>query len=482
MSDARQVWLIAQRELRERSRSRAFRASLVVMVVAVVAMVVLPTVLLSSTRDRDIGFAGDTPTGLAVSTRTQAAAAGLSAHLHAYPTRTVGDDAVREGDVDVLVVDGTTLHWPRRADDKLKAVMTGAIQLVAVRDRAAVAGIGTDDLRALMAPVAVTNIELSKVAGRSADDETATTVMIGLLLLAISVYGGLVLGGVVEEKSTRVVEVLLARVPARTLLAGKVIGIGLLGLAQVAVTAVAALIAIAAVDSLDVPAMRAAVLGWALVWFVLGYALYATLYGALGALASRPEDAQSVAGPAMMVMVVSYFAAFTMIAQADSALSRAISYFPTTAPLAMPSRIAMGAASWWEPFVATAVTVAATVGLVRIGGQLYASAILHGGPTLSLHDAWRASRDAPVPARRLPQPRRRPRWTHPLSTGPAGRTRASSNVARPREITLLTVTGVALGGVVAATTRDVILAVMVGAGFVALTVQTWRAWTGRRRR
>jgi len=114
---------------------------------------------------------------------------------------------------------------------------------------------------------------------------------------------------VLEEKGSRVVEVLLARIPARALLAGKIAGIGLLGLAQIAVTALAAFIAVTAVGSIDIPAIRGTVLAWAVVWFVLGYALYATLYGALGSLGSRAEDAQAVAGPVMVFLPVAYLGA-----------------------------------------------------------------------------------------------------------------------------------------------------------------------------
>jgi ABC-2 type transport system permease protein len=101
-----------------------------------------------------------------------------------------------------------------------------------------------------------------------------------VLFLSISAFGQMVLTGVLEEKASRVVEVLLARIPARVLLGGKIVGIGLLGLAQVGVTGVAALLAVAAVHSIHVPVVRGAVLAWAVVWFVLGYALYATVYGA----------------------------------------------------------------------------------------------------------------------------------------------------------------------------------------------------------
>ena len=135
----------------------------------------------------------------------------------------------------MLVVDAQQLMWRGDADERLRAVVTGAIQLVALQERAAAAGIDPDELLALVAPVPVENVELGIAAGRGPDDEAAAAVMSILLLMAIVTYGNLVLTGVVEEKSSRVVEVLLARMPARNLLAGKVAGIGLLGFGQFAV-------------------------------------------------------------------------------------------------------------------------------------------------------------------------------------------------------------------------------------------------------
>ena len=164
-------------------------------------------------------------------------------------------------------------------------------------------------------------------------------------------------------------------------------------------TALAALVAMTVFHSIHVPAIRGAVLAWVVIWFVLGYILYATIYGALGSLGSRVEDAQSVAGPISVVLVVAYFASFAMIGQPTSALARAISDFPLTAPMAMPGRIAMGATTWWEPLIAAALTLAATVVLVRIAGRLYTSAILHGGPRLSLRGAWQGrTASGPAPA------------------------------------------------------------------------------------
>ncbi|HMK12582.1 MAG TPA: ABC transporter permease, partial [Acidimicrobiales bacterium] len=281
------------------------------------------------------------------------------------------------------------LEWNRRTDEQLKAVVTGAIQLVAVTQRAAAAGITPEQLAAIGAPVEVKSVELGAVAGRSPDDETAALVMTVLLFIVIATYGNLVLTGVIEEKASRVVEVLLARMPARNLLAGKILGIGLLGLAQVLVTAVAALIAVGFVSSSDLPSVRGGVLAWAIVWFILGYGLYAVAYGALGSLTSRVEDAQSVAGPLQVVLIAAYFVSFAAVGSPDTAWAQFVSFFPLTAPLAMPIRIAMGTVDWWEPFVSAALSIATILVLVRVAGRLYTRAILRTGQTIKLRDALR---------------------------------------------------------------------------------------------
>lgn len=479
MNGVRQGWLVTRREMRERSRSRAFLLSLVLMVATVVAMLVVPRLLSSGGGTRNVGLAGSAPPALAATIVEQARAVGITAQVHHYTSLAAGEQAVRQGRADVLVAGAQRLEWPGRADQQLKAVVTGAMQLVTVRERAAAAGISPGAATSLLAPVPVTSVELGRVAGRSSSDETAVTVMTIVLFFCISIFGSMVLSGVLEEKASRVVEVLLARVPARALLAGKIAGIGLLGLAQIGATALAALIAVAAVPSIQVPAVGGTVLAWAVVWFVLGYALYATVYGALGSLGSRVEDAQSVAGPVMVILPVAYFASFLMIAQPASAAARAISYFPLTAPLAMPGRIAMGAATWWEPVLAAALTLATIAGLVLLAGRIYANAILHSGPRLSLKAAWRSTTtSAPratnagtgITATLLPKARA-------ITAGRMTMTRTDLSSHRLL-ITVLTGIAVALGAGVAVLTRDVIIGVIAGAGFFAIAVQMVKLWTG----
>lgn len=392
MNTTRQTWLVAVREMRERARSRAFQVSMLVMILLVVGAVLLPSLVDTTGGTKHVGVTGTQPAQLAGTIQLQGFTVGTTVRVHRYDTVAEGEQAVRDDEVAVLVIDGRRLEWRRAADEQLRAVVTSAIQLVAVRARANAAGVDPDALLALVAPVDVDNVTLGSVAGRGPEDEAAAMLMTVLLFVAIATYGNLVLTGVLEEKTSRVVEVLLARMSPRALLAGKVLGIGLLGFAQFLATAAFAVVVSLAVDPVDIPAARATVIAWVVVWFVLGYSLYAMVYGALGSLASRLEDAQSVAGPLMALMVAAYFASFAAVGRPDSAAAQIVSYLPVTAPLAMPNRIAMGATEWWEPVLALALTLMTIAWLVRFSGRVYANAVLHSGPALRLRDAWRASR------------------------------------------------------------------------------------------
>ena len=275
---------------------------------------------------RSVGITGATPQVIEQTLASTGDSGGTTIQLHRFDSLAAGEEALRDEKIDVLVVEARRLEWRGAADAELQALVTGAIQVATVRDRAAAAGVDPDTVAQLLAPVPVDSVEIGAAPGRNTDDDAAATLMTVALLAAIVIYGNLVLTGVVEEKSSRVVEVLLARLPAKALLGGKVVGIGLLGFGQLAVTAVAALLASMTISSVDLPAVTGGVLAWVLVWFVLGYALYAMIYGALGSLASRTEDAQAVAGPVGYVLVAGYWVSFIAIgADPDGLWARALS-------------------------------------------------------------------------------------------------------------------------------------------------------------
>jgi ABC-2 type transport system permease protein len=443
-------------------------AGTAIMLIAVVGAIVVPAFVDSGPVTRDVGFTGTVPADLAQATTDQGGAVDVTVRVHHYDDLAAAEEAVRDEDIDVLVVDARRLEWRGETDERLRAVVTGAIQLIAVQERAAAAGIDPDELAALVAPVPVDNEELGIAAGRSPDDEMAAYLMSILLLIALASYGQLVLTGVVQEKSGRVVEVLLARMPARNLLAGKVAGIGLLGFAQFAVTALAALIATLVVDSVDRPAISGDVLGWVVLWFVLGYAMFAMAYGALGSLASRTEDASSITAPVTTVLIVGYWASLIAIGgDPDSGWSRFVSLFPATAPFAMPGRIALGVTAWWEPIFSVALTLAATAGLVVFAGRVYTGAILHTGATLKLRDAWRGATERDRGAE-LSSGRARPSLGVPRSVTrqiPPGSSTETND--RSTRLVLLGI-GVLLGAAVFWLSHDFVIGLGVGAAFVAV--------------
>ena len=480
MNGMRQGWLVASREMRERSRSKAFWAGLVITLIVVIAAVAIPAMIQTSKVTRDVGFTGTTPATLPGTVISQGKAVDVTVRPHYYGGVAAGEAALRDRNLSVLVVDASRLTWLGKPDERLRAIVTGAIQMVTVQQRAAAAGIAPGQLQAVTAPVPVQNQELGIVAGRSPDNEAAAILMSMLLLMAIIVYGNLVLTGVAEEKSSRVVEVLLARMPARNLLAGKVAGIGLLGFAQFAVTALAALVAALAVDSADIPAVSGGVLAWVVAWFVLGYAVYAVAYGALGSLASRTEDASTAAVPVTAVVIAAYWASYMVIAtNPDSAWSKLVSLFPATAPFAMPGRIAIGAAAWWEPIIATALTIAAITGLAVLAGRIYTGAILHTGPTLKLREAWSATAQPGPAAAEPPAHRTGPRMRKARARTASTTTTARANLAMsPRATAEVIVAGAVIGAVVGVLTGDLSLGVIAGSAVIAGVTLIIKTWTG----
>jgi ABC-2 type transport system permease protein len=133
------------------------------------------------------------------------------------------------------------------------------------------------------------------------------------------------------------------------------------------------------------------VVGSVVLWFVLGFAFYAVAYAGLGALVSRMEDAQSVATPLTLVGVVGYVVAFQALENPDGVVARITTFLPPTAPFVVPIRTVQSAIPWWELVAAVLVMGAATYGVIRLAGRLYAGGILHLGQRLKLREAWRSA-------------------------------------------------------------------------------------------
>jgi hypothetical protein len=206
------------------------------------------------------------------------------------------------------------------------------------------------------------------------------------------------------------------------------------------------------------------------VFFLIGYALYATVFGTLGSLASRTEDASSVTGPVTIVLVLAFMVSFAVIGSAQTTWARLVSWFPLTAPTAMPNRVAMGATTWWDPLVAVAVTLATIAGLVVVGGRIYTRAILHTGAAMKLSDAWR---DTPVAA---------PATTNGTAAVAAEASSADVRVDEERgldrRLVVIVAVAAAVGAAVVALSGDVIIGIGVAAAVYALSDRALKAWGG----
>ena len=281
--------------------------------------------------------------------------------------------------------------WKAEPDDTLRAVVTSAVGVVE-RQRA-IADLGlTPEEAQTASPAARTPRPSSLEPFTKERSSRIALAIIGLVLLftAISVYGSFLLVGVVEEKSSRVVEVVLSRVRTTELLAGKIAGIGLVGLAQFAAVAAAGLAALALSNGTVAPQTTPGTIGWIVFWFVLGYAFYAVLYATAGSLVSRQEEAREHDVPHRRHHARSATSSRSRPRSRPTVVGALIgSFIPATTPMVMTVRIANGGVPWWEIALSIALMLAAIYGMVRLAGRIYAGAVLRIGRRVKLKEAWR---------------------------------------------------------------------------------------------
>ena len=371
------ISLVASREIRERLRSRVFLYSTLLMLVVVGASSALPS-FIDTTKTYRVAAVAPAPRELDAALRR--AARPLDAKvklqvLRAAPAR----EQLKTKKIDaLLVLSSDRIAFHDNIDPKLAAIADTAVREVRGH-------------RPPAPELTAVTIETSKP--KSTDAEVLTAMLGASLLLAtIAIYGQWVLTGVVEEKANRVVEVIVAAVRPRHLLAGKVIGIGLLGLFQVALIGGLTAILLAA-GVFHAPTSLSASVALIVPWFALGFALYAVAYAAAGAIASRSQDANSAGLPVTYTLVGAFFLGYvTLTVDANGVLAHVLTVFPLTAPLVLPARSALVGVPVWEHALAVVVVVATIYALIRLAGRIYGAGLLRTGPRLDLRAAIRLAR------------------------------------------------------------------------------------------
>lgn len=375
MNGRRTITLVARREIRERLRSRAFLYSTLLMLLLVAGSTALNSVI---SREQSYRVAVPTPVPRGLDAALQRAAKPFDAkvRLQVLSSAAAGREQLDAKKVDaLLLLRNDRLVFRANVDTKLAAVTDTAVRA----------------LRRHLPPAPELTTATLRPPDAKATGAATAVAYIGslLLLMSLAIYGQWVLTGVVEEKSNRVVELILSTVRPRHLLAGKVIGIGLLGLAQLALVAGLASVLLAA-GVFDAPAALGGSLALVVPWFALGFALYAVAYAAAGALASRQQDANSAGQAVTSTLLGAYFVSYVALSvDSSGTFAHILTVFPLTAPLVLPARSALVGVPLWEHALAVVLVLASIYALVRLAGRVYAHGLLHSGPRLDPRSAWR---------------------------------------------------------------------------------------------
>jgi ABC-2 type transport system permease protein len=396
MSRWRSIWLVARREILERGRSRGFILSVFFTTALVIGSFLVPALLFRDDEITKVGVVQPPPVGLDAAVAATAARFERTIELVPYPDADAADAALDAGDVDAVVdvpadlSTAGTIRFEQDIDQATAQLLSASV--IALRSQAVLDASNVDqaELTTAQTPPTVAAVD----PRTEADEANFLVANIGAVLILIGIFsfGFTVLTGVVEEKQSRVVEVVLSTVRPRDLLMGKVLGIGILGLVQLGVFVLAGLTAAALTSTVTLPITTPGTIALLAIWFILGYALYSTALGFLGALASRMEEASNASTPVTMIAMISYFVAiFAVVDDPSGPVAVIASYVPPSAPFVVPLRAAFDAISPPEILLAILVTMAGIWVLFTVGARVYAGAVLQTASRMKLRDAWRSA-------------------------------------------------------------------------------------------
>ena len=385
MSARRAVWEVARRELVERSRSRVMRISVVLLLLLSVGGAIASARLTSGTPSDDVGLVGARSAAMGPAIQLQARAAGRRARLHDLASTTAASQALRGGNLDVVLLDGTRLLVKSSRSTAAVRVVQDAVAAQSVLDRLRGSGLTESQALELLTPRPLP-IDVLEPNTRNIDRNRGLIVVGVLALFMVLIFYGQALAqGVTEEKSSRVVELLLTSVTPRSLLAGKVLGIGVLGLAQLVLAGGAALLAGALAGGAGLPSAAPGAVALVVMWFVLGYAFYSVAFAAVGALVSRQEDLQTAIMPITLLMTGGFYVALIVVnTDPNGTAAQIVAFVPPLSPMVVPARMVLGNMNTIELALAVALDLLATAGMIALAARVYERAILRTGAPIKL--------------------------------------------------------------------------------------------------
>ena len=353
--------LVAGREIRSRLRSRSFQVSTIILLAVVLGSIIVGSILSSNTDTTKVAAVGSV-----ASSTTGAALAGMDGvTVRDVPDRGTAEKLLRAGTVDAAVV----------ADAKSP---TGIAVLAKSEAPSAL-------LESLSARPTV---ELLEPSSTIPGLRYLVALGFGLVFfMSALTFGTTIAQSVVEEKQTRVIEILIAAIPARALLAGKVIGTSVLAFGQIALLVATTIIGLTVTGQTALLTGLGGPVVWFAVFFLIGFVLLAALFAATGALVSRIEDVPTTTAPVTMLVMIPYF--LVVFANDNPLVVGIMSYVPFAAPVGMPLRLFLGDAQWWEPLLSLAILAVTTMGVVALGARIYERSLLRMGSRVPWREALR---------------------------------------------------------------------------------------------
>jgi ABC-2 type transport system permease protein len=391
------IRLVAGRELNVRMRSRAFRITTLVLVLIVVGLCVALK-LLSGHSGSTVGYVPANPVDKAAAAELPAIASSLgqTVHVQAVTDRAAGTNAVDKGDLDALfTIEGghVTVVVKKNIDQSLHTAFNVLANQLALNQQITQLGGDAPKVLATAAASTATVRPLQQPYPYQTQQLILGIVAGVLVYISVLLNGQFVAQGVVEEKSSRVVELLLATIRPWQLMAGKVLGLGIVGLTQVLAVGIAGAAAGIATHVLTI-SITAAVgtIAWLIAWYLLGFFMYAVVFAGLGALVSRQEEVGGVVAPATLFLVLGYILGSTILPNdPGSRLAEVLSIVPVFAPVLMPMRLAMGGVPAWEAILAVAIVAALIPALIWVAARIYRNAVLRTGARVKLRHALQAA-------------------------------------------------------------------------------------------
>ncbi len=354
LSAAQGMWLVAEREIGSKLRSKAFVISTAILLVGALALVIWAGFQASSSSGTPVAVTAD-------ATQYVAGVDGLE--VTDVADRAEAEALVSSGDVDAAIIGDTSSPTGFAVLADTSAPTQLLLQLAQLPP---VELLSPDDVNAALGYIAAVGFGI-------------------VFLFAASMFGGTIAQSVVEEKQTRVVELLISAIPVRVLLAGKVIGNTILAMAQILLLAAIAIVGLTVTDQTALLQGLGAPIAWFAVFFLFGFILLASLFAAAASMVSRMEDIGSTTTPLTMLIMAPYF--LVIFFNDNPVVLGVMSYVPFSAPVGMPMRIFLGEALWWEPLVSLAILVSTCVAAILIGARIYENSLLRMGARVKLSEA-----------------------------------------------------------------------------------------------